>query len=297
MKKPKRTIIVAETAGFCMGVKRAVDTATNVLDKGQGPVYTFGPLIHNPQVTDQLNKKGVIIINKNKIPEKGTIIIRAHGITPTIHNKLKETGVHIYNATCPYVIKVQNIISKYAKQGYSIIIVGDRGHAEAESYLGYANGKGTVIESLEELQNFLKNINKEKYCVVAQTTQDVDKYNEITKQLSKTFKNKSSPCAQGRDKLIIHNTICNATGHRQKEAVELSKKVDVMLVVGGRNSANTIRLFNKCKATGTPTHFIEKAAELNLKEIIHYKTIGITAGASTPQEVMKEIADYIQCNT
>ena len=285
MKNTKRQkIVVAKTAGFCMGVKRAVDMIMEVLEKGEGPVYTYGPLIHNPQVTELLAKKGVIIIDDKRIPEEGTVVIRAHGIDPETQKRLEEAPINLCDATCPYVIKVQRITSKYAKREYTVVIIGDKGHAEVESYLGYAEGKGVVIESIDELSHTFEKMQGDRYCVVAQTTQDGEKFNKIVLALKE----------KAKVKLEIHNTVCNATSMRQREAVELAEKVDAMVVVGGRNSANTLRLFDNCQDTGTPTYFVERASELNLKELSKYNTIGITAGASTPQEVIKEVVDYIE---
>ena len=277
----KQKIIVAKTAGFCMGVKRAVDMIMKVLDKKERPVYTYGQLIHNPQVTEFLNKKGVTIIDNNRIPKNGTVVIRAHGISPKVQGQLKNVAVSICDATCPYVIKVQRITKDYAKKGYTIIIIGDKGHAEVESYLGYASGRGIVIEKLDELDIN----NTDKYCVVAQTTQDKKVFREIVSALKGKI----------GIKLEVYNTICNATSQRQEEAIELAKRVNAMVIVGGKNSANTLRLALKCRDTGTPTYSIERADELDLKEISKYDTIGVTAGASTPQEVIQEVVDYIQC--
>lgn len=283
MKNPKKQkIIVAKTAGFCMGVKRAVDMITEVLKKKEGKVYTYGPLIHNLQVTELLSEKGVIIIDNNRIPKEGTVVIRAHGISPRIQRQLEATRISFCDATCPFVVKVQRIISDYARKGYIIIIIGDKGHAEVESYLGYAEGKGVVVDTVNKLDSIPDGY---KYCVVAQTTQDVQKFGEIVLALKGRFK----------AKLKVHNTICNATSRRQEEAVRLSGNVDAMIVVGGMNSANTLRLVSKCQATGTPTYFVERPTELSLGEISKYPTIGITAGASTPQKVIKEVVRYIQC--
>lgn len=290
-------VIVAKTAGFCMGVKRAVDMTLELIKKTNGPVYTYGPLIHNPQVIELLAKKGVIVLDKNILPEEGTVIIRTHGINPDIKKRFEESGVKIFDATCPFVKNVQRIIEEYSRQGYTIIIVGDKGHAEVDSYLGYANGKGMVVSSIDEVDNILRGQTsrdsrgqtsqnkggiKGKICVVAQTTQDKKRFNEIVDGVKGLA-----------GEVRVFDTICNATSKRQEEAIVMSKKVDAMVVVGGRNSANTLRLAELCKSTGTQTYFIEKAEELNLDELVRYKTIGITAGASTSRETIREVMDYI----
>lgn len=277
-----KRVIVAKTAGFCMGVKRAVDMVMDLLGKTNGPVYTYGPLIHNPQVTELLAKKGVIIIDKNKIPKKGTVIIRTHGIEPGIRRRFEESGIKIYDATCPFVIKVQRIIEEYSKKGYTIVIVGDRGHAEVDSYLGCANGKGMVFSSADEINKAMPFLSG-NVCVVAQTTQDKNRFNEIMNKLKKHSL-----------ELKVFDTICSATSRRQEEALKISYRVNAMIVVGGRNSANTLRLVEICRLTNIPTHFIERAEDLKLNNMERYNTIGITAGASTSKETISEIVDYLR---
>lgn len=262
-----------------MGVKRAVDMVMELLGKTNGTVYTYGPLIHNPQVTELLANKGIIIIDKNKMPKKGAVIIRTHGIEPDIRKRLSESGIKLYDATCPFVIKVQRIIEEYSKKGYTIIVIGDKGHAEVDSYLGYAGDKGIVISGVNEVDRL--DI-KGKVCIVAQTTQDRKRFNEIINKLKKYSL-----------ELKVFDTICSATSKRQEEALRMSHRVNAMIVVGGRNSANTLRLAEICHSTSVPTYFIERAEELNLNELVRYKTIGITAGASTSKETIKEVVDVI----
>lgn len=274
-----KNLIVAKTAGFCMGVKRAVDMTLELINKSEGPVYTYGPLIHNPQIIELLAKKGVVVLEKTDTPKEGTIVIRTHGISPSMRKKLESCGINISDATCPFVKNVQRIIEEYSKKGYTILIVGDKGHAEVDSYMGYADNKGIVISSVDELD---KQDIQGKVCVVSQTTQDKRRFNEIIDRL------------RNMDiELAIFDTICNATSKRQEEALEISNKVDAMIVVGGKNSANTLRLAEICKSTDTPTYFIERPEELNLGELSRYATIGITAGASTAKETIQEVVDYI----
>jgi len=279
MKKPK--IIITKNAGFCMGVKRAVDKTVEILSKEKKPIYTFGPLIHNPQVIELLSKKGAIAIEDGSIPKEGTVIIRAHGITPKIQKELDKASINIINLTCPFVIKVQKIISDCANKGYYTIIIGDKGHAEVESYLGYSKGNGMVVDVLNRIKSIPSS---EKYCVVAQTTQERKVFNKIVSLLKDKL----------QDNLIVYDTICNATSERQKETVKIAKKTDAMIVIGGKNSANTLRLVDICKKIKKPTFFIEKPNDLDLNRICKYKSIGITAGASTPQSVIKETVEYIE---
>lgn len=272
-------LITAKTAGFCMGVKRAVDMTLDLVNKADGPVYTFGPLIHNPQVIEQLAKKGVVVLDKKTPPKKGTIVIRTHGITPDMRKRLTGCGINIYDATCPFVKNVQRIIEEYSMKGYTIIIAGDKGHAEVDSYMGYADNKGIVISNEGELDSVCL---KGKVCIVSQTTQDKRRFKEIIEKLKK------------RDvELAVFDTICNATSRRQEETLEISRKADAMVVVGGKTSANTLRLAEICRSTNAPTYFIERPEELNLEELRRYDTIGVTAGASTSRETIQEVVDRI----
>lgn len=277
-----REVIVAKTAGFCMGVKRAVEMTLKLLDEVKKPVYMYGALIHNPQVNSMLNDRGVIVIDKDTIPKEGTVVIRAHGITPEVENKLRKSEVKIIDATCPFVTKVQKIIADSISKGYFIIIIGDKGHAEVESYLGYAKNNGVVVDAVQSVQDIPV---KNKYCIVAQTTQDVAKYQIIIDSVKERF--------QGSE-IVVHNTICNATSQRQEEAVGLAKSVAVMIVVGGKNSANTKRLVEKCHNQNCPTFFIECAEDISIEEISQYSKIGISAGASTPQWVIDEIVKKLK---
>jgi len=228
-----------------------------------------------------LNKKGVKIINKHTIPEKGTVIIRAHGIRPELKNKLKRAGLNVVDATCPFVAKVQRIISKYARKGYYIIIVGDHGHAEVEGYQGYAREEGMVVSAPADLKMVPA---KNKYCLVAQTTKDEQGFQEIVQGLKNKF---------SATEVTVHNTICGATRQRQQEALRLAGQVEAMIVVGGKNSANSIRLAQICEDSGCPTFFVEKKEEIPLAKLANYKTIGVTAGASTPQQVIEEVVEWI----
>lgn len=271
---------LAKTAGFCMGVKRAVDMVLDVADKrSAGKIYTYGPLIHNPQTVEILKKRGILPIDNIDEIEEGTIIIRAHGISLLERKKLKEKNLKIVDATCPKVAHVQAIIKKHASLGYAVLIVGDRGHPEVDGLLGYSDGKGIVIEKIDEV-DALPEI--EKLCVVAQTTQNAKEYGDIIERIRQRF-----------PEVKVFDTICDSTEKRQSEVKKFSAEMDAMFVVGGKNSANTKRLAAMSELQGTPTFHIETADELKDINIDGYNEIGISAGASTPNWTIEKVVDYI----
>ncbi len=268
-------IIVAKTAGFCMGVRRAVEMVLDASKKNKGSIYTFGPLIHNPQVLKILEEKGIYVIDE--IPQKGsgTILIRAHGIPPDKAEQLRNAGFNVIDATCPRVIKVQTIIKNHAKKGYASIIVGDRDHAEVIGLLGYAGEKKVVIGSMEDLNKIPL---FEKAIIVAQTTQNTHFFQEV-----KTWFRAHHPSYQ------IFDTICGSTEKRQNEVKGLSQTVDAVIVVGGYTSGNTQRLYEIAQKSGKPSFHVEDESQLDLSSLRHAKAIGITAGASTPNWVIRRI--------
>jgi 4-hydroxy-3-methylbut-2-enyl diphosphate reductase len=277
---------IAKNAGFCMGVRRAVDMALGSTRKKSGPIYTYGPLIHNPQVLEILEGKGVKPmqgedINQRDRPSQdgGTLIIRAHGISPQERRKIKESGIKILNATCPHVGKVQGIINRHAKDHYSIVIAGEKDHAEVKGLLGYAQGRGYVIHTLEELACLPP---MEKVCFVAQTTQDETRFQALAEAIQKKY-----PGAK------IFNTICDSTHRRQEEVLALAKKVEAMVVVGGKGSGNTRRLAGISEAAGIPTYHVETEKDLDLQVLSRYSVIGVTAGASTPNWLILRVVDRL----
>lgn len=274
-------VIVAKTAGFCMGVRRAMDILLDAAnEKNDGKVYTDGPLIHNPQVLEYLEKRDIHIVNGQTDLSKSTVVIRAHGITPIRRKEIEDLGAKVCDATCPHVMRVQSIIKKYAAQGYSTVIVGDKGHAEVIGLLGYAEGKGHVVQELDEIEHLPP---MDKVCVVAQTTQDRRMFKEAIDRLKKRYSNCES-----------FETICSSTYKRQDEVISLSKTVDAMIVVGGRGSANTTRLVKICESQGTPTFHVETDTELDLSKFKNFDTIGVTAGASTPNWMIKRVVEKIR---
>lgn len=273
-------IRLARTAGFCMGVKRAVDMVLDIAQhKGDERIYTYGPLIHNPQTVELLKKRGIVPVTDLSDVKEGTIIIRAHGISPQERKLLREKGLKIIDATCPRVGRVQAIIKKHAARGYAVLIVGDREHPEVDGLLGYSAGHGLVIGRLEDVEALPA---LEHVCVVAQTTQSADEYAEIIKRVKERF-----PDA------VVFDTICDSTERRQSEIRDLASEMDAVFIVGGRNSANTRRLAQISKAKGIPTFHIETAEELGAIPIDAYDKIGVSAGASTPNWIIERVVDHI----
>ena len=261
-------VILAKNAGFCMGVRRAVDTTLDMVQKESGRIATFGPLIHNPQVLDLLEDRGVSILKDIPDSHDGTVIIRAHGVPPEKKERLQRSGARVKDATCPRVVKVQVIIGKYRKQGYGTVIIGDRNHAEVEGLMGYA-GPGVQIVSCEKDIDLLQLPGA--YIIVSQTTQDERSFEQLSQRIVARF-------PQGK----IFNTICDSTHKRQEEVRRLCDEVEAMVVVGGKTSANTTRLGEIASAMGRPVFMVESETDLNLAEISRYNVVGVTAGASTP---------------
>ncbi len=270
---------MAKTAGFCMGVKRAMDIVLDAVEE-EKELYTYGPLIHNPQVIEMLESKNVKVIKNLDSVQSGTVVIRTHGITPAVRQEIKAKGVKINDATCPLVARVQSIIKKHANKGYYTVIIGDDGHAEIVGLMGFTLGKGFVIDSLEDVEKLPP---MDKVCVVGQTTLDVSKYKEVTKKL----KEKYPDC-------VIAETICDATEDRQGEVLRLAKEVDAMIVVGGKNSANTTRLAKVSESAGIPTFLIETEAELDESKISRFNIVGVTAGASTPNWMIMRVVKRLE---
>lgn len=274
-------VIVAKNAGFCMGVRRAMDIVLDAVGKASGKeeVYTDGPLIHNPQVLEFLEQKGISILMDTTNAADKKVVIRAHGIAPSRRKEIEGSGAKVCDATCPNVKSVQSIIKKYASQGYFTIIIGDEGHAEVDGLLGYSEGRGLVIQGVDDL-NRLPAV--DKVCVVSQTTQNRSVFKQVAEEIRQRYK-----------ECKIFETICNSTSKRQEEVVELSGAVDAVVVVGGRGSANTRRLA-EISASRVPTFLIETEDELEMERLKDFETIGVTAGASTPNWMINRVVDKIQ---
>ncbi|MFW2331922.1 MAG: 4-hydroxy-3-methylbut-2-enyl diphosphate reductase [Nitrospinota bacterium] len=276
-----KNVILAKTAGFCWGVKRAIDIAMEVAYSSNKKIYTYGPLIHNPQVIAKLENSNIFeLTESDNLKDNSTVIIRTHGVTPEVRTNLEANNCNLTDATCPLVAKVQRVIKKYANRGFSTIIVGDKGHAEVIGLIGFTNSRGIVINSINDIDQLPK---LDSVNVVAQTTCDQKLYERLIIRLKERFTN-----------IVIHNTICDATIERQSEVIELADKVDLMVVVGGRNSANTKRLADISEAAGTKTLLVETEDDINTEELICPNIIGVTAGASTPSWLISGVVDKIK---
>lgn len=273
-------IRLAKTAGFCMGVQRAVEIVLDVANSGASPVYTFGPLIHNPQVLNILEQKGVSIVTDPSQVPPGQIVIRAHGIMPQTKERLQQAGFSVIDATCPRVIKVQTIISKYAKQGYAVLIVGDEDHPEVVGLMGFAEGDVHVIRNPDQINDLPTYGN---VIVVAQTTQEESLFDAVVAAARTRF-----------DNVLEFNTICYSTRERQAEAREMAKDVDAVVVVGGRYSGNTQRLAQVVEHEGTRAFHVESESDLSFEALGNLKTVGVTAGASTPNWVIKKVYQCLE---
>lgn len=274
-------IIIAKTAGFCFGVQRAVNLAYE--QEGKNDVYTYGPIIHNAQVVQSLENKGIRqIVNIDEIQDKSTLIIRSHGVSPNIYKAAENNNINIVDATCPYVKKIHRIVARHRANGDTIVIVGNKDHPEVEGIMGWANNECIVIADVSELNHSI--LSKEKgVCVVCQTTYRKNKFNAIIEWINNNYK-----------KVKVYDTICSATSTRQEEALEIAKSVDYMIVIGGKNSSNTQKLYEICKNNCSNTVCIETAKELELNNLKDNDRIGITAGASTPDGIIKEVIFKMQ---
>ena len=275
-------ITVAKSAGFCPGVKGAIDKVLELEASGKKPIYTLGPLIHNKQVTDMLAAKQISSVDKpDQAQDKsGVLVIRAHGITPAFRAEVMQSGMEVVDATCPLVKHAHDVISKYAKEGYYTVIVGDGGHAEVIGLLGCTEGKGVVIsgpQEAEKLPHF------DKVNVVSQTTQK----ESVFLATAEIIKNKADICQ-------ISNTICHPTKLRQSETMQMAKNADLVIVVGGKHSANTARLALLCSELAPRVLHIETEAELTPDQVLNAQNIFITAGASTPNWVINQVAEWVR---
>ncbi len=265
-------IILAKTAGFCPGVKRAVETVYERI--GKGKMFTYGPIIHNKIVTDDLEEKGVKSISSLDEAEEGSeIILRSHGVPPEVYEKINEKGLKFTDLTCPYVKKIHNIVRDNYNEGRKIIIVGNPTHPEVMGINGYCENTAIIAENIDGLKDLDPN---EKYSLVSQTTFNTSAFDEMVKALPENVDIK------------IFNTICSATEKRQKEAIEISKKVDYMIVLGDKNSSNTQKLYQISKKNCENTFLFEKICIKQLKRLEKYAKIGVTAGASTPPCIIEE---------
>ena len=278
-------ITVAKSAGSCFGVQRAVDSVYKELEENSGKIYTFGPIIHNEQVVEDLNKKGIEVIDtveQLKEIKEGTVVIRSHGVAKEIYDILEQQKLKMVDATCPFVKKIHNIVLDESNNGKTIIIIGNDNHPEVEGIKGWVNGEVIVINKEEQIEK-LSLPEQTKACIVSQTTFNHNKFKYLVEIIRK----------KGYDITVV-NTICNATHVRQVEAQKISSNVDGMIVIGGKNSSNTQKLYDICRNECENTFYVQTVKDLNLHELKSLKSIGITAGASTPKNIIEEVRTECQ---
>lgn len=273
---------IAKNAGFCFGVKRAMKMAWDELQKSEDGIYALGPLIHNKQAVLKYEENGLKTIDEvSEVPTSKSMIIRSHGVGEIVYTESKEKGLNVIDTTCPFVKKIHEVAKKHYSQGFDIIVIGDEKHPEVIGINGWCNNEAIIIKTLEDLETTNLDKNK-KYCVVAQTTINIDLYNKILEALSNKL-----------DNVIFNNTICSATKVRQEAAKEISADVDMMVVVGGKHSSNTQKLVQICQEY-VPTLAIETVNELNPEDFKGFNKVGLTAGASTPDWIIEEVISYIE---
>ncbi len=276
---------VAETAGFCFGVKRAVDKVYEQAEKAEGFIYTYGPIIHNEEVVKDLTARGVKVIgSKEELDgvESGTVIIRSHGVSREIQERIEARGLNLVDATCPFVKIIHKIVERESRKGAGIVIIGDAMHPEVEGIRGWCQGDVTVLQTEEEARNFTADSTK-KLCLVSQTTFNYNKFHNLVEIISE----------KGYD-IIVLNTICNATEERQTEARRIARESDGMIVIGGRHSSNTRKLFEICKNECENTYYIQTLDDLDVRQLHSMSCVGITAGASTPNNLIEEVLKECQ---
>lgn len=280
----------AKTAGFCFGVKRAVDKVYELIENGVSPIYTLGPIIHNEEVVSDFEKKGVTVISEEDIPKlrEGTVVIRSHGVGRRIYDMLKTAGISFVDVTCPFVLKIHRIVERESRAGKQIIIFGDPSHPEVKGICGWCEGSCTVLRNREDAENFVPDTGRIP-CIVSQTTFNYNKFKELVEIL----------CKKRYDNNVLNidnilNTICNATEERQKEAQSIAGEVDTMLVIGGRHSSNTQKLFEICKEECENTYYIQTPVDLDSEMFHHSSYVGITAGASTPKKIIEEVQEHVR---
>ncbi|WP_130836811.1 4-hydroxy-3-methylbut-2-enyl diphosphate reductase [Lachnoclostridium sp. Marseille-P6806] len=284
MKKPHYQVITAESAGFCFGVQKAVDAVCKEIARGE-KIHTYGPIIHNERVVSDFEKKGVRVV---ETPEEidgltgGTLVIRSHGVSKERFEQIQSSRVRCIDATCPFVKRIHRIVEEESAKGAQIVIIGNAGHPEVEGIMGWSSTPAAVIGKAEEAESY-RGDPERPVCVVSQTTFQVEKFNELIAILQKRRYNMS-----------IVNTICNATRERQEEARRIAKIADVMIVIGGRTSSNSAKLYEICRKECPNTFFIQTVEDLALELTGEEKVIGITAGASTPKNIIEEVQNHVR---
>ena len=279
---------VAKTAGFCFGVKRAVDQVYEQAEKQKGKkIYTYGPIIHNEEVVKDLRGRGVEVIHSEEelaALTDGIVIIRSHGVSKKIYDLLEEKHIEYVDATCPFVKKIHNIVRQASEEGKHVVIIGNPEHPEVQGIVGWSLLPATVVQNAQEAEQ-LSLPEEQKICIVSQTTFNYNKFKDLVEIISKK-----------RYDISVLNTICNATKERQTEAKSIAKGVDAMIVIGDKHSSNTQKLFEICEKACNNTYYIQTLDDLDMNQLRSVETVGITAGASTPNKIIEEVQKNVRIN-
>ena len=280
---------LAKTAGFCFGVKRAVDTVYQQIEQYRGEkIFTYGPIIHNEEVIKDLRSHGVEVLNDEeelKTADADVVVIRSHGVAKYIYDILEERGITCVDATCPFVKKIHKIVAEKSAEGSYIVIVGNGEHPEVQGIRVWAGEQVTVVQTQEDAERFELPDKDQKVCIVAQTTFNYNKFKELVEIISKK-----------RYDIVVLNTICNATKERQTEARQIAARVDAMVVIGDKRSSNTQKLFEICKEECLNTYYIQTLDDLDINQLRSVESVGITAGASTPNKIIEEVQNNVRIN-
>ena len=273
-------VVVAKTAGFCFGVERAVRKVYEQIETGRPPIFTLGPIIHNEEVVRDLEGRGVRVLPDEeslKDLKEGTVIIRSHGVGRAVYDRIKARGLSVVDATCPFVKKIHRVVQEQNGLGRRVIIIGDKDHPEVQGIRGWGDEKTLVVKDEAEMAD-LPDLTGEKLCIVSQTTFNYNKFQDLVEKFSE----------KGYD-IFVLNTICNATQERQVEAGRIASQVDAMIVVGGKSSSNTRKLYEICRKECKNTYYIQTLGDFDPESVSSVRSVGITAGASTPKNIIEEV--------
>ena len=277
---------LAKTAGFCFGVKRAVDTVYKQIEKHQSEkIFTYGPIIHNEEVIKDLRSHGVEVLNDEeelKTVDADVVVIRSHGVAKYIYDIMDERGITCVDATCPFVKKIHKIVAEESAKGSYIVIIGNGEHPEVEGIRGWAGEQVTVIQTPEDAERFELPEKEQKVCIVAQTTFNYNKFKELVEIISKK-----------RYDIVVLNTICNATKERQTEARQIAARVDAMVVIGDKRSSNTQKLFEICKEECLNTYYIQTLDDLDINQLRSVESVGITAGSKNQSHLPRRVTTKV----
>ena len=280
---------LAKTAGFCFGVKRAVDTVYEQVSlHPEEQIYTYGPIIHNAEVVRDLEQKGVKVISREEELdqlEKGIVIIRSHGVSREVYDRLEKRGLTCVDATCPFVKKIHRIAEEESGKGAVIVIIGNEEHPEVQGIRGWAGRDAVVVQTAQDAEAFSLEDENRRICIVSQTTFNYNKFKDLVEIIRKKEYD-----------IIVLNTICNATKERQEEAARIAERVEAMIVIGDKRSSNTQKLFEICRNACENTYYIQTLDDLDMNQLRSVETVGITAGASTPNKIIEEVQNNVRIN-